>query len=91
MLGISCDSQHSHRAWSNSLGGIRYPLLADFYPHGEITTAYGLFNEGNGAPRRAILIIDKAGVVRFREEYPPGSLPDANQILEELDKLDYQN
>ena len=90
MLGISCDSQHSHRSWSNSLGGIRYPLLADFYPHGEMTTAYGLFNEANGAPRRAVLIIDKAGVVRFREEYPPGNLPDVSRILEELDNLEYQ-
>ena len=55
-----------------------------------MTTAYGLFNEANGAPRRAVLIIDKAGVVRFREEYTPGNLPDVNRILEELDNLEYQ-
>jgi alkyl hydroperoxide reductase subunit AhpC len=34
VLGISVDSVDSHEAWQNSLGGISYPLLSDFYPHG---------------------------------------------------------
>ena len=86
-MGISCDSQHSHRMWSNSLGTLRYPLLADFYPHGEVSKAYGVFNDNNGAPRRAIVIIDKDGITRFKHEYASGSLPIPTDILAELDKL----
>ena len=87
VLGISCDSQHSHRAWSNSLGNIQYPLLADFNPHGDMAKRYGLFNEANGAPKRAIVIVDKSGIIKFREEYPPGVLPSPEDILSELIRI----
>ncbi len=69
------------------MGGVSYPLLADFHPHGEVSRAYGLLNEANGAPRRAIVIVDKGGTVRFRREYPPGSLPTPEEILAELDGI----
>ena len=83
VLGISCDTQHSHRAWSNSLGNIRFPLLADFHPHGEMCKTYGVFNETNGAPRRAIIIINTKGKVIFSQEYT--SIPSPDEILAELD------
>ena len=81
VLGISTDSHHSHRAWSNALGGVKYPLLADFCPQGEMTNSYGLLNKKIGAPLRAIVIVDKKGIVRFSKEYPPGSIPDPSCIL----------
>ena len=87
VLGISTDSQHSHRAWSNALGGIKYPLLADFYPQGEMTESYGILNIATGAPLRAVVIVDKNGMVRFAKEYPPGSIPDPSCILEFLATL----
>ena len=87
VLGVSCDSQHSHRAWSTSLGNVRYSMLADFHPHGAMVKSYGLFNESNGAPRRAVIIIDKEGIIRFRQEYPAGTLPNVDEILTELDGL----
>ncbi|UTW69435.1 redoxin domain-containing protein [Anaerobacillus sp. HL2] len=40
---ISVDSVHSHNAWAKSIGGISYPLLADFYPHGVVCEKYGVF------------------------------------------------
>ena len=87
VLGISTDSQHSHRAWSNALGGIKYPLLADFYTQGEMTESYGILNIATGAPLRAVVIVDKNGMVRFAKEYPPGSIPDPSCILEFLATL----
>ena len=69
VLGISCDSRPSQKAFSSSLGGIPYPILADFYPHGEISKAYGVFNDQNGTPLRAIVVIDKSGVVQFSQTY----------------------
>lgn len=69
------------------MGDVQFPLLADFHPHGAMTKDYGLFNDAMGAPRRAIVIVDKGGNVAFRQEYAPGSLPTPEEILGELDKL----
>lgn len=87
MLGISCDSQHSHRVYSNSLGNIPYPLLSDFHPHGEMSKAYDLWNEERGTSRRAVIIIDRDGVITFRKEYEAPTLPNPIDILAEIDKM----
>ncbi len=87
VLGISCDSLPAHRAFSSSLGNITYPLLSDFHPHGEMTKTYGLWNGERGAPRRAVIIVDKEGTVRFRQEYEGGVMPDPRDILVEVEKL----
>jgi peroxiredoxin len=47
VLGISVDSVPAHRAWAEQLGGIDYPMLADFYPHGEVA-------KKTESPRRGI-------------------------------------
>lgn len=87
-MGISCDHIAAHRAWSTAMGGLPYPELSDWHPKGEVTTAYGLWNDERGAGTRAVIIVDKDGVVRFRETYAPGTLPDPEMVLGELNKLD---
>ena len=87
MLGISCDHIAAHRAWGTAMGGLPYPELSDFHPKGEVTTAYGLWNEERGAGTRAVIIVDKEGIVRFRQIYAPGTLPEPDRILEELNNL----
>ncbi len=69
------------------MGGLPYPELSDWHPKGEVTQAYGLWNEERGAGTRAVIIVDREGVVRFRETYTPGNLPEPQDILAELDKL----
>ena len=64
-----------------------YPELSDFHPKGATTTAYGLWNEERGASHRAVIIVDKEGVVRFRETYVPGVLPDPATIFEVVQGL----
>ena len=87
MLGISCDHVNAHRAWSTAMGGLPYPELSDWHPKGEVTTAYGLWNEERGAGTRAVIIVDKDGIIRFRQTYAPGTLPEPDRILEELQSL----
>ena len=87
VLGISCDTVPSHRAWSTALGGLPYPELSDFHPKGEVSKAYNLWNEERGASKRAVIIIDKGGVVRFRELYEPGILPDPRDIFAVMEGL----
>lgn len=87
MLGISCDHVASHRAWATALGGLPYPELSDWEPKGQVSRAYGLWNAERGASLRAVLIIDKDGVVRYRHVYSAPTLPDLEEILSEVRKL----
>jgi alkyl hydroperoxide reductase subunit AhpC len=88
VLGISIDSIPCHRAWARSLGGIEtYPLLGDFHPKGEVARRYGVYREDEGITERAILIIDKQGIVRYIDVHDIGEQPDTTQILTELEKL----
>lgn len=87
MLGISCDHVHAHRAWCTAMGGLPYPELSDWHPKGKATQAYGLWNEERGAGNRAVIVVDQEGIVRFRETYAPGTLPDPADILAVIQKL----
>ena len=86
VLGISCDSPHSHRAWATSMGGLPYPLVSDFHPHGGIAESFGVWHADRGTSLRAVIIVDKGGIVRYKQIYPQG-IPNLEDILSELDKL----
>ncbi len=68
------------------MGGVQFPLLSDFWPHGEVAKAYGVLRDG-GFSERAVFVIDKAGVVRYIDVHDLGEEPDIEQIFEELAKL----
>ncbi|MGQ4809761.1 Alkyl hydroperoxide reductase E [Candidatus Entotheonellaceae bacterium PAL068K] len=87
MLGISCDHLASHRAWATSMGGLPYPELSDWHPKGQVSQAYDLWNNERGASKRAVIIVDKTGTIRFRQTYEPGTLPDLEAILQVMDSL----
>lgn len=83
-MGISCDTVPAHRAWTTAMGGLPYPELSDFHPKGAATQAYELYNEERGGGNRAVIIVDREGIIRFRETYEPGVLPDPENILAAL-------
>jgi hypothetical protein len=59
------DSQHCHAHFGASLGGISYPILADFHPKGEVSTLLGTYLPDHGFSSRASVIIDAGGIVRY--------------------------
>ncbi len=69
------------------MGNIPYPILSDFHPKGEVSRAYGVYNDQRGTPDRAVVIIDKEGTVRFKSVY--GNVTDlkTDDILAEVRKL----
>jgi peroxiredoxin (alkyl hydroperoxide reductase subunit C) len=75
ILTVSVDSSPSHKVWAEQ-EGYQFPLLADFWPHGAVAQAYGVFNESRGYANRGTFIIDKAGIIRYAEENPPGQARD---------------
>jgi glutaredoxin len=88
VLGISVDHVPCLKAWAESLGGINYPLLSDFWPHGEVAQKYAAFIEEEGKSERAIFVIDKLGVVRYIDIHDIDEQPsndEVRQILREVD------
>jgi peroxiredoxin len=75
VLGVSVDTPFSLKAWAEK-EGYQFPLLSDFWPHGEVAKAYGVFNEQAGLAVRGTFLIDKEGVVRFAEVNAPGEARD---------------
>ena len=74
------------QAWAESLEGISFPLLSDFWPHGEIAERYGVFRE-DGRSERAIFIIDHEGVVQYARVHDIDQRPDNEVLFEQLERI----
>lgn len=86
LVGLSVDSMFSLKTWAMSMGGIRHPLLADFWPHGGVAKSLGILDEERGFAKRALFIIDPEGTVRHGELHP-SSLPQVDATLAKLAEL----
>ncbi|HWS36150.1 MAG TPA: peroxiredoxin [Actinoplanes sp.] len=75
VLTVSVDSVYSHKIWAER-EGFDFPLLADFWPHGEVATAYGVFDHDRGIANRGTFLIDATGIVRYAEMTTPGETRD---------------
>jgi len=75
VLTVSVDSVYSHKVWAMR-EGFDFPLLSDFWPHGDVARAYGVFNEVTGFANRGTFVIDRDGVIRFAEMNGPGQARD---------------
>ena len=77
-LAVSVDSKFSLRIFGER-EGYDFSLLSDFWPHGEVARAYGVFNEKAGAAIRGTFIVDKTGIVRYTVV---NAIPDARDPAE---------
>jgi peroxiredoxin (alkyl hydroperoxide reductase subunit C) len=87
VVAITCDTRFVHKKWATEQG-FEFPILSDFWPHGETARAYGSFNEAKGVANRMTYVLDDTGVVR--EIIDSGSLGVAREMdayLEALGKL----
>lgn len=87
VIAINRDSTFAHKAWSEVLGGVDFPLLADM--NLAVSKEFGMALEEVGITTRGVFIINKAGKIAFKhvEEAPPDNTLTAEQVLSELDKL----
>ncbi|MFM6841631.1 MAG: peroxiredoxin [Candidatus Planktophila sp.] len=65
LLAVSCDSMFTQRVFAEQ-EGYKFPVLSDFWPHGEVAKAYGIFDEARGCALRGTFVIDKEGIVRWQ-------------------------
>ncbi len=78
VLAVSCDSMFALRVFADQQR-LGYPLLSDFWPHGEVSRAYGVFDEERGASVRGTFVVDRAGVLRWQVV---NAIPDARDTAE---------
>jgi peroxiredoxin len=84
LVAISVDSHHSHRAFREKLS-LTMPLLADFHPKGEVTSAYGAYIEERGHGNRSLVLVGEDGKVSWVHASPtPLEIPGANLIFDAL-------
>lgn len=86
-LAISVGPSATHKAWSTQ-SGFTFPVLSDFWPHGTVAQAYGVFNEDRGIANRGTFVIDRSGVIRFSEVNQPGEARDQRVWAEALAALE---
>ncbi|MEU4832836.1 peroxiredoxin [Streptosporangium sp. NPDC023615] len=83
---VSVDSIFAHRAWADRQG-YDFPLLSDFWPHGQAARAYGVLDEENGVAGRGTFVVDGEGVVRWRVVNPVSKARDVAEYLRALAEL----
>ena len=86
VLTLSIDSSYVHKIFSQR-DELNYPLLADFWPHGAVAAAYGVFNTDAGVSNRGTFLIDRDGVIRFSEATEIGVGRDPQRWLDEIAAL----
>jgi peroxiredoxin len=75
ILAISVDHPFALKTWAQAQG-YEFPLLSDFWPHGETAKAYDVFQDERGFALRGTFLVDTSGVVRFAEVNQPGEARD---------------
>ena len=83
VLAISCDTRHAQKLWAEQQG-FTFPLLSDFWPHGAVASAYGVFDAELGVARRSSFVVDKEGIIRWAVHH---ALPDPRDLGEHLAHL----
>ena len=87
VLACSCDTRFAQAQWAEQQG-YQFPVLSDFWPHGEVAKAYGVFNDVLGCANRATFLIDADGVVVDTFDTPDlGTAREKSRYTEALEKL----
>ncbi len=86
LLGISNDNIPSLYAWTQSMGDLWFDVLSDFWPHGKVSSAYGVLR-GDGTSERALFLIDKNGILKFIHVSDINVRPDLGMIMEALESI----
>jgi len=83
LLAVSCDPMFALRVYADQ-DELTFGLLSDFWPHGEVAAAYGVFDAERGCAKRSTFLIDRSGVVRWQVHNPMGEPRDVDAYLREV-------
>ncbi|MFH1080092.1 MAG: redoxin domain-containing protein [Pseudomonadota bacterium] len=86
LLGITTDNIPTLFSWTNQMGQLWFPVLSDFWPHGQTAKKYGILRT-DGTSERALFVIDKQGVIRYVDVHDINERPPLENLVKELEKL----
>ncbi|WP_372683047.1 peroxiredoxin [Desulfosarcina sp.] len=86
LLGITVDNLPTLHAWTRQMGDLWFPVLSDFWPHGEAAGRFGVLR-ADGTAERALFIIDKAGTIRFISVSNINRRPDLKDMVDALQAI----
>ncbi|MBA4396944.1 MAG: peroxiredoxin [Syntrophus sp. (in: bacteria)] len=86
LLGITVDNIPTLFSWTNQMGQLWFPVLSDFWPHGQTAGEYGILRT-DGTSERALFVIDKKGVIRYIDVHDINERPPLENLIKALEKL----
>jgi peroxiredoxin/protein-disulfide isomerase len=86
LIGITVDNIPTLYSWTGTMGNLWFKVASDFYPHGKTASAYGILRS-SGVSERAVILVDKQGIVRYVEVHDINSKPDFADLKKALDAL----
>ncbi len=86
VVGIDVDNHPTNAAWARSMGGLSYPLLSDFWPHGAVAIKYQVLRP-EGLTERALFIVDKQGKIAYIDIHDIDKQPDNGELFKVLKTL----
>jgi len=90
LLGITVDNTPTLYSWNKQMCDpgekLWFPVLSDFYPHGEVASKYGVLRS-TGVSERALFVIDKKGVIRYIDVHDINQRPPLDELAAALEKL----
>jgi peroxiredoxin len=89
VIGISVDGAWSHAAYAKQ-NHLRFPLLADFEPKGEVARSFGAYHTDGGVAERALFVIDPEGTIFWSYCSPMAVNPGADGVLQALEQMKEQ-
>jgi len=86
LIGVTVDNIPTLYSWVKQMGGLWFPVVSDFWPHGAVAQTYGLLRS-DGVSERALVLIDKQGIIRYIDVHDINTRPDLGVLVKEMGKL----
>lgn len=86
LIGITVDNLPTLFAWVNEMGGVWFPVLSDFWPHGKVAEKFGVLRS-DGVTERALFVVDTGGIIRYIDIHDINVRPKLEELMSALDKL----
>ncbi len=86
MLGVLTDNMPTLMAWTQGIN-LSFPILSDFWPHGEVALIYDVLRS-EGLAERAIFVVDRKGIIKYIDIHDINEDPGINAILRTLEAIE---
>ena len=86
VIGIAVDNIPTLHAWAEDMGGLWFPVLSDFWPHGAVSRKFGILRS-DGMSERALFVIDKQGVIRYVDIHDINKMPKLESLIKVLEGI----